>query len=376
MRPLALPVYLRDRVAPGLPLLKLAGVLLATAVLWGVATMLARAAHEERIRRGERAAASGEAALEAGRLPQAVADLREAVVLEPDRPAFRLTLARALMAQGLNKEALPYVHDVLRQSPVDGQANLALARIQAATGSPEDAETAYYRAIFGRWAPEQLSSRQQARLELVALYERTGNHARLRSALLELSAAFPGDRGLQMQAARQLLATGSADDAARVLQGVVNRFADPGDALTLLAEAELKRGDHVAAYQVALRAVEHDPRDRSARVVRDLAARVLSLDPSLPRLSSAERNRRTRKLLAEAKVRLDGCSAVQANASDLSVKSSVDRWLRQSRADLDVGYALLEAAARRLRERCPSPPTDDATDLVLRGLAAEGHGEE
>ena len=351
-------------------------MLLATTVLWGAATLLARAAHEQRIRRGERAAAAGEAALEAGRLSEAAIALREAVVLEPDHPAYRLALARTLVAQGLNTEALPYVNDVLRQSPVDGQANLVLARIQRATGSPADAETAYYRAIFGRWAPEQLASRQQSRLELIALYEQTGNTARLRTALLELSAAFPGDRGLQLLAARQLLAAGSADEAARVLQGVVSRFADPGDARTRLAEAELRRGNHAAAYQAALRAVDHDPRDRSARAIRDLAARVLSLDPSLPRLSIAERNRRTRRLLADATSRLDSCLGAAANTSDPSVTRSVDRWLRQPGADADVGYALLEAAARRIQDKCPAPPPDDATGLVLHGLIDEAHREQ
>ncbi len=124
--------------------------------------------------------------------PLAVTSLREAVALEPDRPEYRLALAKALVAQGHNREAMPYVNDVLRQEPVHGEANLVLARILRDTGASTEAESAYYRAIFGRWAPAQLASRQQARLELVALYEQAGETARLRAALLELSAAFPG----------------------------------------------------------------------------------------------------------------------------------------------------------------------------------------
>ena len=353
MRRLSLPVLFGDGATPGLPLIRLTTVVLATAALWVVASLLARAAHEQRILRGERAAAAGEAALAAGRLPQAVAALREAVVLEPERSAYRLALARALVAEGRNKEALPYVNEVLRQSPIDGEASLALARILRSTGATADAETAYYRAIFGRWPPERLASRQQARLELVALFEHAGDKARLRATLLELSAAFPGDRSLQFHAARQLLASGFADEAVRVLRGVVDRFADSGEALTRLAEAELERGNSAAAYDAALRAVARDPRDREARAVRDRAAQVLSLDPSLPRLSSQERSRRTRRLLADARTRLGTCEANSGATADAPVARSVDRWLQQPRGDADVGYALLVATARRIRERCP-----------------------
>lgn len=62
--------------------------------------------------------------------------------------------------------------------------------------------------------------------------------ARLRAALLELSSAFPGDRELQLQAGRDLLAAGFPDDAARQLRVIDERFADPGRAPVLLARAE------------------------------------------------------------------------------------------------------------------------------------------
>ncbi|MCC6161729.1 MAG: tetratricopeptide repeat protein [Acidobacteria bacterium] len=361
----------RGRVAQVVPAARLATVLVLVLLLWVAASVLTRTAHDQRTRRVARAAGAGERALADGHPEAAASALREAVGLEPDRADHRLALARALVAGGHDREALPYVNEVLRQAPVDGEANLVLARILRTTGANTEAESAYYKAIFGRWAPDRFAGRQQARLELVALYEETGDTARLRAALLELSAAFPGDRTLQMHAADRLLAIGSVDEAARVLRSAMERFADPGDAPARLAMAEVRRGNAAAAYDIARRALARDAQDAAARAARDLAASVLSIDPSLPRLSGAERTRRTRRLLAEASNRLESCDAAGTAGGPVTLPVAARRWLGQPRADADAGYALLEALARRLRERCPAPTDTDAIGLVLGRLIGE-----
>ena len=85
-------------------------------------------------------------------------------------------------------------------------------------------------------------------------------------------------------------------------------------------------------------------------------------------------SRRTRRLLREAITRLDSCPGGAVN--DSTVKRSGERWLEQSGGDVEVGYALLEAAARRIRDRCPAPAADDAAGLVLKDLPEETRGED
>ena len=341
--------------------------------LWIGAALLSRASHDQRVRRGQRAAAQAADALRAGRPAEAVRALRDAVAFEPDRAAYRLALAKALVASGQPAEAEPYVHEALRQQPVDGEANLVLARILRQAGSVEDAERAYYRAVYGRWDRDALSQRMAARLELVSLYRDAGQRHRLRAALLELSAAFPGDRTLQLQAGRELLAEGFADDAARQLRAVVERFAEPGEALGLLARAEFASGNYIEAYAAAGRAVRQDPRDTSSARLRSLAARVLTLDPDQPRLSTRERTRRAAVLLTEARERLRACPAGPPSTASSSPVPLVTAWLDDRSRDADVGRALLAAAATALAQRCPKVAEDDALGLVLRGLA-EGRG--
>lgn len=345
----------------------MAAVSVVLVVLWIAAVLLSRAAHEQRERRGERAAARAAAALRQDDAPAAVRHLRDAVALEPKRAGYRLALAKALVAVGQASEAQPYVYEALRQDPVDGDANLVLARILRRAGNVDDAEGAYYRAIYGRWDRDALTQRMQARLELVSLYREAGQRQRLRAALLELSTAFPGDRTLQLQAGRDLLADGFAEDAARQLRAIVERFADPGEALALLARAEFARGAYIEAYAAAGRAVRRDRADTASARLRSLTARVLTLDPDQPRLSTRERTRRVRVLIEAARERLAECPAVNAERASPSVRPLLERWSPDGAPD--VGRALLAAAATTLAEHCGAVPEDDAIGLVLQHLS-------
>ena len=344
---------------------------LSIALLWTAASVLARTAHDQRVRRADTAVAGAAAAGADGRRETAVALLREAIALEPHRPEYRLALAKALVTVGRPAEAEPYVQEALRQQPVNGEANLVLARILEQQGSREEAERSFYRAIYGRWPPSEQVRRRQARLELVELYRRSGEGGRLRAALLELSSAFPGDRELQLQAGRDLLRAGFADDAARQLRVVVERFADAGDALLLLAQAEFARGRYVEAYAAAGAALANAPQDGQAAALRALTARVLALDPDQPRLSTRERQKRLRVLIAEVRGHLVRCDT-GPKASVESLVLLLDQWLAQRNADAALGRTLVEGAARRLPSGCLSSPDSNAIERVLADLATEG----
>ena len=343
-------------------------VALSITALWACASFLTRRAHEQRVARAETAVARAAFADAEGRRDDAVTLFREAVGLEPHQAGYRLALAKALVAVGRPAEAEPYVQEVLRQEPVDGEANLVLARIFEQAGSRDEAERTYYRAIYGRWPPAAQTLRTRARLELIDHYRRLGERTRLRAALLELSSAFPGDRELQLQAGRDLLAEGFPDDAVRQLRVVVERFADAGDALALLARAEFAQRDYVSAYAAAGRVLARDQRNEEMIALRVLSARVLALDPDQRRISSRERLARLRLLLREMHPHLATCGG---NADVGRLRPLVEQWLTRQSTDVELGRTLLEAAARKLPAACLPSPEGSAVGRVVADLAGE-----
>lgn len=343
-------------------------VILCLAALWGAASFLTRTAHEQRVTRAEAAAALAAFAQAGGRREDAVALYREAASLEPRQPGYRLALAKALVAVGRPTEAEPYVREVLRLDPVNGEANLVLARIFEQAGSRDDAEHTYYRAIYGRWAPAAQPLRTVARLELIEHYRRRGERMRLRAALLELSSAFPGDRELQLQAGRDLLAEGFNDDAARQLRVVAERFADADDAVALLAKAEFARRNYVEAYAAAGRVLAEDTRNQEMTALRVLTARILALDPDQRRLPMKERLSRLRLLLSEVRGHLARCDA---GADVATLRPPIEQWLTRQSTDFDLGRTLLEAAARRMPPTCLPSAEGSAVGRLLADLASE-----
>jgi tetratricopeptide (TPR) repeat protein len=210
--------------------------------------------------------------------------------------------------------------------------------------------------------------RQLARLELVDHYRRLGERSRLRAALLELSSAFPGDRELQLQAGRDLLAEGFTEDAARQLRVVTERFSDAGDALVLLARAEFARRNYVDAYAAAGRVLAVDRRNEEMAALRLLTARVLALDPDQRRLSSRERLSRLRVLLGEVRGQLATC---KAGTEIASLRPPIEQWLARGSTDVELGRTLLEGAARRLPAPCRPSPEGSAVGRILADLGGE-----
>jgi tetratricopeptide (TPR) repeat protein len=360
---------------PPLPAMRIALVGLTVVGLWTAATFLAREAQARRLAQGIRAAELGRTSLEAGHAALAAEHFREAVALEPDRRDYRLSLARSLVALRQVDEAEPYLRDVLREDPVNGEANLELARVERARGNRVEAEEAYYRAIYGRWQASEQPMRRQARMELVGLFADSADRGRVRTALAELADAFPGDLPLQQHVARRLLAFGFAHDAARLLRLVVDRFAQPGAAYGLLAEAEFARGNYPGAIEAAADAVAHDPSDAQARTTRDLAERILSFDPAQPRLTTSARVARVRRLLEHARNHAVACQPAGAwPPGEQRVVDVAGQWLgapARQRGNLEVGYGALEDLVALLRRACPAALAGDAAGLALARVGRE-----
>lgn len=360
------------------PLLRVLVAIAAVAALWTAASMLTRAHHEARDARALRSAGAGRDALAGGTPLLAVRPLREAVSLQPTVPAHRLALAEALVTLGRNDEAITYLEPLVADDPVSGQGNLAIARAHRNARRLAEAERFFYRAVYGQWPPEAQDARAQTRLELIALLEDGAEPARVRTELLGLAADFPGDRGLQLHVGDSLTALGFAADAVQVFEGVVSRFADPGPAHAGLAMAQFEAGDYASALAASARAVRAEPGHEAATRIRARASAALALDPTLPRLSVAERTARWRRLIVRARPLLAECGegAPSPEADQLLAFAST---ALSPRASPDLAMNAGAAVARAVVRLCPAPAgalappgasLDDAVQLVARRVAA------
>lgn len=351
----------------------------AVAVLWLVTTVLARTHHDVRDARAARAAAAGLRALEQDTPGEALRPLREAVALQPAAAGHRLALGRALVALNRNDEAVAHLTTLLDRDPVSGEANLAIARAHRAAGDAQRAERSYYRAVYGQWPAGAEQARVQTRLELIQLLHGSADTARVRTELLRLAADFPGDRGLQLHVGQSLVALGSPGEAARVFESVVSRFADPGTAHSGLAVARFQAGDYPAALAAATQALRLAPGDAPALRIRLRANAALGLDPTLPRLSIAERTARWRRLISLAMARLATCTAGGPSANTTQLMEFAATALSR-RAAPDLAMNAGAALARTVVLECPAPvgalsadppPDDDALLLVVRRIASQ-----
>jgi tetratricopeptide (TPR) repeat protein len=351
----------------------------AVVLLALVTTFAAQRYAGEREARAVRAAAEGREHLARGDWRDALERFREVVALRPHETGDRLDLALALTNLGRTDEARSHLGDILERDPVNGLANLLMARALARGHLTDEAGTYYYRAIYGRWPPEATDSRVAARLELAGFIEQTADQETLRGELVRLAAAFPDDIQLQLDIGRSLLDRGYPSDAAVIYEGVTDRSPDRADAFAGLAHARLEAGrfaDVVAAARQALALV---PDDEATAARLETARAVLALDPTLPRLSMRERTRRSRLLVETIREQLAACltRGDRALAADeKALLTEARTWLaRGTRSPdedpIDRGLAIAEGLWQARQRACPdvTETSDETMRLVLQRVA-------
>jgi tetratricopeptide (TPR) repeat protein len=151
-------VYARERIL-------IACVVLLIA-LFAFTAFIARQYHRTVHRLGDQWFAKGEAAMQAGRTSEAVADYRNGLVYKPDDDTFQFHLAIALAQAGRENEAQQYLLTLRTESPGSGPVNLALARVAVNLKDHADAISYYQNAIYGVWLNNPLSQRWDVRREL------------------------------------------------------------------------------------------------------------------------------------------------------------------------------------------------------------------
>ncbi len=261
---------------------------------------------------------------------------------------YRLALGLALAKVDRPAEALIYLEEARAESPANALANLAVAGVEAQSGSLDRAIAHYQRAIYGTWPPGAESNRIRARVELADALARAGKQQQAAGELLSLAADRADDPAFLPQMAQRLSALGYHDKAADVYRQLVKRAPDDSTVLRRLGEEVFALGDFNAACSL---------HSGMPAISRESPSAIRS-SPSTPPASglpAAERYRRSQALVAAVQDDFNACTGAPATAL---------RGQRRKPPSLsDAAEANLALAAELWAKRlatCASPPPPGA----------------
>ncbi len=283
---------------PGVGLIAM--ILAVIVGFWAFDVFLARTETRETEAEARHYHKSGMALLKAGKPAEAVDPLNHAHVLDRDNQNYEMDLAQALLDSGKLAEAGAMLSDLLERSPNDGQANLLEARLMLRHNNFPEAEAYYHRAIFGIWPGSDEQHRVDVKLELAGVLAGRGDKQALLSELLDFGPQAMENPAVERKVALWYMDAGSPQRAAAVYRSLLQQ--EPGDksAAAGLGEAELTVGNYRAAESAFSKAGEDD----RAWVAGEVAA----LDPTPRTLSSAEKFRRSQRVLQMTRDTLAQCN--------------------------------------------------------------------
>ncbi|HEY7789501.1 MAG TPA: tetratricopeptide repeat protein [Vicinamibacterales bacterium] len=325
---------------------------LALVLLFAGTGFLAKAYHAQRQNRAEDHFEQGQRLQRAGHETAALAQYRAALGIADSNPRYELALTLTLFDLGRLQEAQSHLTELLAQDPTNGQLNLTMARIAAGEDKTDDAVTYYHRAIYGSWPEQPLNHRITIRFELVDYLARNGLQQQLLPALVQLQSDLPDDPSLKQRVADLFAQAHAPRPAADLYLEVVKARPRDAAAWAGLGTADFAMGDYVGAQGSLRRAVALKSSNTDVAAHLAWVNEYLALDPTRPRLSSAERYRRARHLL------------------ELTL-SAVDDCLRAKQAP--VPNALVQQtdqAATILGQQAKPGDRDDATDAALSTAGA------
>ena len=269
-----------------------------------VTRAVAHANQARRLRDAQAWFARGQDSLGGVDAASAVRQLRRAAALDPSSLPFRLELARALAADA-PAEARRVLLDSRAAAPQNADVNLALGRLEAVHGDASATIGAYQAALNNLWRPDDAVSRYQVRVELARYLLAQHQRSRALSELLIVSTEIPDTTAAHAELGG--LFSEAAEPARALAQLERARALDPSNQSVALASgrAAFALGDDA----MALRHLRAAPDLAPARELASTITLALANDPLLPRLSAAERERRLRAGLAQARLRLEGCTA-------------------------------------------------------------------
>lgn len=282
-------------------------VLVVMAVLYGVDKFLASQERNELQQEAASHYAAGQSLLKEGKAHQAVADFARAHAIDRNNREFLLSLATSQLMDHQLSAARDTLNEALDEDSNDARANLLMARLMVADRRFQDADSYYHRAIYGEWPPKSSNAVAKARLELATLLADHGNSQELLSELLLLDNDPTQDLATKKQIAALFLRAGSAQHAADAYRSLIREDRSDADLFVGLGRAEILAGDYHAAENAFLGALRRRLDDPGIQSQLEVVAKLATLDPTVRRLSSAEKYRRSLVILDLAQNELNAC---------------------------------------------------------------------
>ena len=344
------------------------------AAMFVLTTVFANTYRAQRRSRAEAHFQEGNTLLAEGQNRKAVSEFREALSYSHDSFEYRLALALALIKVGDISEAEAHLTELGETDPTSGVVNLNLARIAARQGEFQEAVTDYHRAIYGHWASDPEQNRIQARFDLIAfLASRKANKEAI-GELLQMAVDVPDDPALKNRIGNMLLEYGAPANAADVFQDVLSEHADAA-AYFGLGRADFSMANYSAALSVFRRAARLQPDNEDIRQRLALTGQIISLDPTVAKLSSLERYLRSRQLVNKALAALEQCTGSEDEVlpdTFASLMAEARRTSPRREGETPRLISLAEQLWQARAKVCPSTPQkDEPLAYVLEKIAKQ-----
>ena len=192
-------------------------------------------------------------------------------------------------------------------------------------GKTADAVKFYRHAIDGVWPAGQDQNRMQARFELAALLEKSGQRTQAIAELLAALGPAARDTAVKSKIGQLLLSYGAPREAADVFRNMVQTDDRDANAYAGLGEADLAMENYQDARNAFQKALQLNPADQAIKTQLDLSDRVLALDPNARGLRAAERYERSKELLQAEVARFDQCQPGGKTAGRLTRRPRRER---------------------------------------------------
>jgi len=299
----------------------LAVVLVISIVFGAVTVFAARFYRSKQLQLGAIWYGRGQAALTAGDSHAAVQDFRNALYYSHDNPAYRLSLAEALLSARHIPEAHSYLVTLWQDEPSNSTVNLQLARLAAGQGNAQAALRYYHGAIYGLWPDgDAAARRRQTRLELVHYLLGLRDATQADAELIALTSELPPTAAAHLEVGQLFQQAADSEHALQEFEEALRLNPKSPAALLGAGEAAFQLARYENARRYLEQAFKSGPRDPQAAELLATTRLVLEWDPNSQGVSSWRRALRIVQAFQQARRRLQDCAA--ARNIDLAAASA------------------------------------------------------